>query len=207
MVLWYIVYMIIHALLSILGCYIAPNSKSKTFELESTVLNLTMAGGGYVAGFPEVAKMTYHLQFGEGKKLSEDGEFLLESSHVRDGLRRLKKPGSQARVVWTHDQMWQDSPRVAFAANPMKFVRVDDDPGTGCPSYVGSIWVSYPKKSRTTLIPGVLEVEEGAFHELERRGVMRPYLAEYHVTTCDLTSEDRDTPWVDDLLEDIWSMR
>jgi hypothetical protein len=189
------------------GCYISPDPRSETFERDATALNLTMAAGGYVAGFPEVAKMTYHLQFGEGKPLEEKGDFLLESSKVRGALSKLKRVGASTRVVWTHNQMWEDSPRVAFAANPMVFTRVHDDPASGCPSYVGKIWVSYPESAKTTLIPGVLEVQEGSFKELERRGKMKPYSAIYSLSTCDLESGGQDVPWVDDLLELMWSAK
>jgi hypothetical protein len=195
------------ALLFLAGCYISPNPQSETFESEVTAMNLTMAAGGYVAGFPEVAKMTYHLQFGGGEPLNENGDFLLESEKVRKTLSGLKRVGSSARAVWTHNQMWQDSPRVAFAANPMIFTRVKDDPESNCPRYVGKIWVSYPDSAKTTLIPGVLEVQEGAFKELERRGKMKPYMASYSLTVCDLSAESEDFPWIDDALELMWSTK
>ena len=189
------------------GCYISPDRHSPTFEAEVTAVNLTMAAGGYVAGFPEVAKMTYHLQFGEGETLEADGQFLLESEKVRKSLSKLRSVGSTTRVAWTHDQMWEDSPRVAMAANPMNFKRIAPDPMTGCPRYVGSIWVSYPDHAKTTLVPGVLEVEEGMFKELEHRGKMKPYLAEYTLSTCDLGKTQDDLPWIDDALEIVWSLR
>lgn len=189
------------------GCYISPDRKSSTFEAQVTAVNLTMAAGGYVSGFPEVARMTYHLQFGEGETLEADGNFLLESEKVRRTLSKLRSVGSTANVSWTHDEMWSDSPRVAFAANPMKFKRVEPDPESGCARYVGTIWVSYPSRARTTLIPGVLEVEEGMFKELERRGGMKPYAARYEVSACDLEESSESFPWVDDALELAWSLR
>ena len=68
----------------------------------------------------------------------------------------------------------------------MDFTKLKNDLKTGCSRFQGKIWVSYPSKSRTTLIPGILEVEEGTFKELENRGKMKPYEAIYTLTSCDL---------------------
>ena len=179
-------HIIIFSLLALTGCYIAPSKKSSTFELQAQTLNVALSGGGYIVGYPEIARMTLRLQFGDGSPLNADGQFLLESKKVRTTLKSIKKVGLSKRVAWKRDEVFSDSPRVAFAANPMDFTKLKNDLKTGCSRFQGKIWVSYPSTSRTTLIPGILEVEEGTFKELENRGKMKPYEAIYTLTSCDL---------------------
>lgn len=172
------------------------------YNIKAYSLNISLSSTGFIAGFPEIARTNMYLAYGGGKERTASGGFMLESEKVRETTSKLiaKGPGNSKYVAWTHEEMWLDSPRVSFATNPIRLHYYKKS--GNCHHFRGEVHVKYPMKHKTTVIPGLITVEEGIYGEMQRRKKYRPYNMEYHFKTCDGIAPDYyEIIWIDDVLE------
>jgi hypothetical protein len=178
------------------------NKSDPLYSSKAKALNLSLSSVGAIAGFPEIAKTNMYLAYGGGKNRTASGAFLLESEKINDAVRKLKQkgPGSSKYVAWTHNEMWSDTPRVALATNPIT-IKYDSKSGH-CHYFHGDVFVKYPMNHKTTVVPGLITVEEGIYGEMQRRGEYKPFSMRYEFKTCDGIFPDYyEIIWFDDVLE------
>lgn len=136
-------------------------------------LNLFMCMAAYPL-YPEVSKECFYFMFktADGKRYFKS-DFFLHSTKIRNGFKNKK-----SKVTWNISDYALGNPeaRYALALNPCKIRSIKYADYT---EYVAEVDISYPKKTRATLIkyPITLQVEEGLFYYLEQEKWLHPYTA------------------------------
>ena len=156
-------------------------------------LNIVMAGGGYVAGFPEVATETLLLTVPNNGEMTLNSDFAMRSPKVRRalvsmsrGLDSLPPSVKEANlgtktIYWASDKdIWTDSVRVGLATNPLKInVKARRVGNTWALDCVGQVSVKYPRGGKVVLIPNIkgkdLVMSEGLYWVLQENGWLFPY--------------------------------
>lgn len=164
-------------------------------------MNLSLSSTGILVGFPEIAISNMYLAYGSGDTIEVSGGFLLESEKINKATEAMihKGAGSSKYVAWTHDEMWLDAPRAAFAANPI-VITYDKKEGE-CHFFSGNVYVKYPMKHVTTVVPGLIKVDEGIYGEMQRRGSYKPFTTKYKFSICNGKRNHKQVIWIDDLLK------
>lgn len=188
-----------------------PSGFSTTDKLGVYGLNLIMGLGGFVVGFPEVAKETLYLSLPGPSTRTWHSDFAMRSPKVRAELRKLIKFAENlgqnevtlpmTRIAWHRYSMNSDSARVALALNSPFELR-------GTAHREGSHWrlelsgrarVEYPRRAVLTLfsLDGKrVELDEGLFWVLQQSKWLHPYTAEWRwsVLSSDPRLQGRGAP-------------
>jgi hypothetical protein len=171
------------------------------FVPKAHALNFAISSTGLVAGFPEIAANNFRFASGAGEDITVSGDFLLESEKVRNAVSHLltEEAGSSKYLTWTHNEMWHDSPRVTFAVNPITITKVfiSDE----CSVFHGSVKMEYVTDHKTTIVPGLIVVDEGIYREMQRRGHYKSFVTNYEFDICNKDVSSRTIPWIDDALQ------
>jgi len=173
-------------------------SGSSSFTLQDKVaiygLNIVMAGGGYIVGFPEVATETLLLTIPGKQTIEMHSDFAMRSPKVKRAILSMSRsldsvPESvnhvnlgTKKIYWASDKdIWEDSVRVGLATNPLT-LKVsaerggNDDWTLNC---TGIVSVKYPRGGRVVLVPNIrgkdLVMSEGLFWALQQEGWLFPY--------------------------------
>lgn len=150
------------------------------------LLNLGMAGGGALVGFPEVALETLLLAVPGPQERTFRSSFPRGSARVRaavDGWRPLLRTDADrvalppVRVTFSsaggHAE-W----RRGLALNPLTLDGEATRDGEGWAlRLTGRVEVDYTPGARLSLVPGALWIDQTLFDALERRGDLHPYTA------------------------------
>lgn len=158
-------------------------------------LNAALAAGGWLVGFPEVAKETLLLTVrADGDARTWRSDFAMRSPKVRAALKHLIE--AEARqgftgtlpsetVSWSAYSPNVDSLRVALALNSPLYLRAASrkEAGRRWVDVEGSAEIAYPRHALVPLARlgngDVLKLDEGLFWVLQQRGWLHPYVARW----------------------------
>lgn len=190
-----------------------PSSFSTRDKLGVYGLNVIMALGGFVAGFPEVAQETLSLCLQGPSTRTWHSDFAMRSPKVRAKIRQLiefaDNQGSveqpltlpTASIAWRSYSMSSDSARVALALNsPLVLGGTAHREGAHWRlELVGRARAEYPRRSLLPLfsLEGErVELDEGLFWVLQENGWLHPYMAEWRwsILSTDPRLQDLQTP-------------
>lgn len=147
------------------------------------LLNLGMAAGGLLVGFPEVAMETTLLAVPGPEVRRFESDFAMASPRVRAAAAGIARDGRSREVAFTyHDHT---DARVGLALNVLALEGACEE---GRLALVGRVDVDYPARGRLPLFVArgrAIAIDEALFHALEVRGWMFPYVAEWRWTVDD----------------------
>jgi hypothetical protein len=165
-----------------------PDERLSTVDASIVYMgHLTMVGGGYVFGMPEVATEALYLHFPE-KNTVWFSDFPAQSPRVQAKLKCLRtrldsgQDHARTRVVWPR-YTWENM-RHGLALNTLT-VAAFKDKEDGTYKYGGYVSTQYPRRGTLTIghpfgIP--IQLEEGLYRRLQERGWLHPYTAEWYWT-------------------------
>jgi hypothetical protein len=153
-------------------------------------LNLVMAAGGWLAGFPEAAGETAGLVFRGPDERVHRSDMAMRSPTVRRAVARgfaaAAASGSEdlglpaQRIVFMYDPD-RESLRAALALNPLLLAGRVVRAGQGWRADLqATVQVAYPRRAVLRLrdVRGrSLVIDEGLFWALQQRGWLHPYVA------------------------------
>lgn len=199
-----------------------PSSFSMSDTLGVYGLNVIMALGGFVAGFPEVATETLSLCSQGPPTRIWYSDFAMRSPKVRAEIHKLIEFADNqgkgenpltlpmTRIAWNGYSMRSDSARVALAVNsPFELGGTAYREGAHWRlELIGRARVEYPHRSVLPLfsLDGErIEFDEGLFWALQKNGWLHPYVAEWRwsIRSNDARLQDLQTPILS-LRERLW---
>ena len=143
-----------------------------------------MVGGGFVAGYSEVAQEALYLHIPGPDRRHWRSNFPAQSPLVQEHMEKLRKKiargKSQAstRVVWHH--YTEANQRWGLALNALRIIA---ERANGRIRYRGIVECSYPEDALITLPTGLgvgIPLNEGLYRSLEEAGWLHPYNAVWH---------------------------